>query len=81
MDKLEHRVEFTPAYDKRDPNPSKNYGIHGVNMKLLVIGEKGVVQFVVCTNWHLPHVQRELEEKPHNGYNRFAPLACQCWLP
>ena len=57
---MERIVEFSPAYDKRDPNPNKNYGIHGVDLRMYLKGEKGVVQFVLYTNWHLPHVQDEL---------------------
>jgi hypothetical protein len=60
---MEKIVEFSPAFDKRDPKPSKNYGIHGVDLRMILKGEKGVVQFVVYTNWHLPHVQEELNRK------------------
>lgn len=60
---LERRVVFQPAFDKRDPNPSKNYGIHGVDMRMYVIGPRGAVQFVLYTDWHLPHVDEELRAK------------------
>lgn len=61
---LERRVVFAPAFDKRDPNPSKNYGIHGVDMRMYVIGPRGAVQFVLYTGWHLPHVREELDARP-----------------
>lgn len=60
---MERIVKFTPAFDKRNPKPSKNYGIHGVDLIMMLKGDKGVVQFVVYTNWHLPHVQEELNRK------------------
>lgn len=55
----ERIVEFTPAWDKRDPDPSKNYGIHGVELRMVLKGAKGAVQFVLYTNWMLPAVMRE----------------------
>ena len=57
-------VEIAPAYDKRNSDPSKNYGIHGCDMRFLLGGEKGVVQFVLFTNWHLPNVTKEFVHKP-----------------
>lgn len=60
---MEKIIEFLPAFDKRNANPSKNYGIHGVDLRMYLKGDKGVVQFVLYTNWHLPHVQDELESK------------------
>jgi hypothetical protein len=58
--KLERIIEFTPAFDKRDPNPKKNYGVHGVELRFVVKGEAGAVQFLIFTNWHLPHVQKAM---------------------
>ena len=74
-------VEFTAAYDRRDPNPNKSYGIHGVDMRFLLRGPKGVIQFVVATNWHLPEVQPlltdswRLKPMPFDlGYHSPVPL-------
>ena len=63
VDVLRREVSMTPAFDKRDPNPSKNYGIHGVDLRMYVIGARGAVQFVLYTDWHLPHVDEELRAK------------------
>jgi hypothetical protein len=60
---MEKIVEFIPAFDKRNSDPSKNYGIHGVDLRMILKGDKGAVQFVVYTNWHLPHVQKEMNRK------------------
>lgn len=57
---MERETKFSPAWDKRDPNPSKNHGIHGVDLRMYLKGELGTVQFVLYTNWHLPHVKEEL---------------------
>jgi len=61
--KLTREITFRPAYDKRPKNPGEpNYGIHGGDMTWYVKGSKGVIQFVVHTNWYLPHVAKELSE-------------------
>lgn len=56
-------VEVTPAFDRRDPVPSKNYGIHGAEIRFVLRGPAGAVQFLLYTNWMLPHVEKELDVK------------------
>lgn len=56
---LERIVTVTPAFDRRDPDPRKNYGIHGCTLRFVLKGAKGATQFVVYTNWQLPHVDDE----------------------
>jgi hypothetical protein len=51
---FERIVEFTPAYDRRDADPKKNYGIHGVDLRMVLKGEEGAVQFALSTGWYLP---------------------------
>lgn len=60
---MERIIELSPAWDKRNSDPRKNYGIHGVELRMYLKGELGVVNFVVYTDWQLPHVQKELESK------------------
>ena len=74
-------TEFTPAYDKRDVNPNKNYGIHGVNMKMVLKGERGAVQFVLYTGWHLPHVAEEHRAKGYYAEPLPADLGYHSPLP
>lgn len=61
---MKKEIIFYPAYDKRDPDPHKNYGIHGVELGFFLVGELGAVQFKLYTHWQLPHVQREIDAKP-----------------
>jgi len=69
MGKFRREIVWTPAYDKRDPNPGKSYGIHGVTMTWYLHGSYGVMQFVVYTGWHLKHVDKELKcESTRSGY-------------
>ena len=73
MKDLERIIRFYPAYDKRHPAPSKNYGIHGVNLLFVLKGKEGAVQFLIFTNWHLSHVQKELDAKLDS---QFPHLSC-----
>jgi hypothetical protein len=40
--------------DKRNIDPGKNFGIHGMNLRFVLIGPKGAAQFLIYTNWMLP---------------------------
>jgi hypothetical protein len=66
---FERRIVITGAYDKRHPEPSKNYGIHGMDMCFYLIGPRGAVQFVFYSAQHLKHVANEL--RASLGYNPF----------
>ena len=62
-------IIFNPAWDKRNDDPNKNYGIHGVDFKFLLKGKDATIQFLVYTNWQLPYVQREFDnKKPDTNY-------------
>lgn len=51
---MERLIEMSPAWDRRDPDPRKDYGIHGVDMRFVLKGEKGATQFLLYTGWILP---------------------------
>ena len=71
----EKTIQFSPAYDKRDSDPNKNYGIHGVTLRFVYKGEKGATQFVLYTNWQLPHVTEEQRKRMSSDkYFLFEPL-------
>ena len=72
MKNFHQSVTFKPAYDRRNSDPKKNYGIHGVEIRFVLKGDKGAVQFLLYTNWHLPHVQEELDTKIDNKYPHFS---------
>lgn len=59
---LKRKLDFEVGYDKRDPDPSKNCGVHGMNMRFMISGKIGVVQFLIYTNWMLPHVRKEQDK-------------------
>lgn len=61
--KMEKTIKFEPAFDKRSSNPDKSYGIHGVSLSFTLKGKFGAIRFVLFTNWHLSHVEKELDNK------------------
>jgi hypothetical protein len=77
---LERIVQFEPAYDKRNPDPKKNYGISGVTMRMVLKGPAGAVQFLVYTHWNLPHVMREAAERAKRSPDLALELEC-FWKP
>ncbi len=82
MEKLERIVKFSKAFDKRDTDPKKNYGIGGVKCWMILKGEKGATQFMFNTSIYLPHVMDELRDKPRSfepegwdvGYHSYKPI-------
>ena len=77
-DKLERITHISAAFDKRDPDPKKNYGIHGCELRMVLKGGRGAVQFLIYTNWQLPNVQKEMIEKHPRTADAelfFAPMA------
>lgn len=54
---FENWVEIEPAWDKTD----KGCVVHGVNLRFLLKGKHGVIQFLIYTNWMLPHNQKEID--------------------
>lgn len=56
---LERIVEVWPAYDRRNPDPEKSFGIGAVMLAFILRGPKGATQFTIYTGWYLPHVALE----------------------
>lgn len=63
METFERIVKIAPAFDKRNPQPSKDYGIHNAEMYMVLKGALGAVIFSMSTGWFLPHVHDELVAK------------------
>jgi hypothetical protein len=72
---MERRIEFYPSYDKRDPDPSKNYGVHGVDIRFYVIGDKGAVQYAMSTGWLVPSALDLPDESlDWNNWHRYSDM-------
>lgn len=76
--KLERKIKLTPAYDKRHFDPKKNYGIGCVDMRFLVKGPEGVIQFAFMTGWFLPqnkNISTDMYPYAYDlGYHSYVPL-------
>jgi len=60
-------IHFEPAWDKCDPDPSKDYGISDVRMFFCLFKEDKGVELSINTNWHLPHVfNRRMDSIKHD---------------
>lgn len=69
-DEFERIVTMSGAFDKRHSDPSKNYGIHGVELRMVLKGPIGATQFVLYTGWHLPHVAAEIGNSKPMGADK-----------
>lgn len=56
MTEFEKRIEFRAAFNRRDPDPKKDFGIHGAEAFFCLRGPAGAVTFTLYTGWHLPEV-------------------------
>lgn len=63
MTTFTREIKFRPAFDRRDPDPRKNYGIHGMEICFVLQGPEGGITYTIYTHWMLPHVQKELDAK------------------
>jgi len=75
MEKFTKTVYFTPAFDKRHKDPKKNYGIHNVEVKFLLKGGKGAVQFLLFTGWYLPETNKEYKSERNIILQENTPIA------
>jgi hypothetical protein len=82
MGNFTRRVDLSPSFDRRDPNPSINYGIGAMRIWFHLIGPKGSVQWQIGTNWYCKSAQSHLSCLPERlssaaenalGGNRYQP--------
>ena len=71
---LQHDVAIIAAQDGRDPDPHKDKGITGAEMRWTVSGPAGAAQFIIFTQWYLPEVQKELDAK-YKDHDHCRPIA------
>jgi len=67
-------VEFSPAFDKRNSDPKKNYGIGSVRIRFTLIGELGAVYFIMSSNFYTESVIKDNFTKP---FGEWQPLPLQ----
>ena len=66
---MTREITMLPAYDKRNKDPRKNYGIHGCDMLWILKGRRGAVEFLVYTGWQLKHVGDTEPSGAYVGYH------------
>jgi len=68
---MERITEFEPAYD----NTAKGGGLHGINIRFILRGEHGAVQFLIFTNWRPKQATKRLRaEMSPSNYFLFEPM-------
>jgi hypothetical protein len=75
---FKREIAMSPAYDKRHPDPNKNYGIGSVTVTFILKGERGAVQFKLGSGWFLPESQKPgiSDDYPmawDKGYHSYIP--------
>ena len=65
-------IRFSMPFDKRHSDPSKNYGIHGMDNIYILVKDKKAVQFMICLPVYLDHVVEELSLKPNPSFRVLA---------
>jgi hypothetical protein len=65
---MNKKIVFRPAFDKTDPDPTKNYGVSDVVIYFLLEGEHGIVEFDLHTGWYLPNVEKRRVEYHEKQY-------------
>lgn len=73
--KFKKEVIFHPGFDKRNSDPKKNYGIGAVQIRFVLSGEKGAVQFLLFTDWYPANIQKELRGMEYDLSFRLKPFA------
>lgn len=63
----------TPSMPPDDGTQSTDYGVGSVQIRMVLKGSKGAVQFVVGTDWYPPHVQEEFATT-YDRRSYFSPL-------
>lgn len=56
-------TEFVPAFDKRNTDPEKNYGIGALTCVMTLKGEEGATCFYFSTGIYLPYIRDQHKEE------------------
>lgn len=65
--KFERQIIISPAFDKRSPIPSKDYGIGSMDIFFVLIGKKGATSCIIGTDIFLPETIKEYREKGNSN--------------
>jgi hypothetical protein len=79
MAEFERIVTVRPAFEKRDPDPAKDYGIGACKITFILKGPKGATQFMIGTDWYLPHLQHEHRASNYEMAVKYNQIQPQGW--
>ena len=74
--KFERIVQFDPPFDKRHPDPSKNYGIGSLRIWFILKKGQKAVQVLLGTNCYLNSVINEYKTR---NIDLFTGKTIRCW--
>ena len=64
MSDFTRKIQWKPGFDKRNPDPHKNYGIAGVQIYWTLIGPLGAITWDTVTDWYPKNVWEEKRDSP-----------------
>lgn len=71
---FERRLVFRPAWHRVDDDPKKNYGVHGVEIWFVLIGNKGAVHFGLYTGMMMQQTRDWWKARGQNGATDLFPM-------
>lgn len=78
---MKREIKFFPAWDKTDPDPKKDYGVNCLEMNFQIIGELGVTEFQLSTNWYLEHImERRLKHMKESVWRGKEDFLLKKWI-
>lgn len=77
--KLQRIIQTRPPFDKRDPNPSKDYGIGGLSIWFIIKGKEGAVTLHLGTKLYLAKQFREWHLKGESYPFNNDDECMDCW--
>lgn len=69
---MERITRITPAWDKRSTDPSKDYGIHCMQVWMVLKGEKGAIHFTWATGIFLEETETRLASQGDLNWKQYS---------
>lgn len=63
----ERRISILPAFEARDPDPSKDFGIHGCELHFAVRLGDSAASTIFNTGWFLPELRERMRNLDRGG--------------
>ena len=79
-EKFEKIIQTRPPFDKRDPDPCKNYGIGALSLFFVLKGKKGAISLHLGTKLYLAKQFREWQIKGESyPFSNPSDECMDCW--